>query len=189
MTQCFNKKGYAYVRIINANGNYTFKTIHKLVAEAFLNHKPDGTHKIVVDHINNNRTDNRAENLQLISQRENASKDVKNKTSKFTGVHITKKGEIKAQIFCNGKNLSLGNFKTEEEASEYYQNAVKAIYNGEDIVFKKPIYTSKYKGIHFCNVKKRWVLILKSKYVSCFKTEQEAFEARENYINKLNINK
>ena len=35
------------------------------------------THKRVVDDINNNKTDNRLDNLQLITQRENTIKDYK----------------------------------------------------------------------------------------------------------------
>ena len=41
---------------------------------AFLNHKPNGN-KLVVDHINNVKTDNRLSNLQIITQRKNTSKD------------------------------------------------------------------------------------------------------------------
>jgi hypothetical protein len=48
--------------------------IHKLVAMAFFNHAPNG-YKIVVDHIDNNKENNRVDNLQLITNRENSSKD------------------------------------------------------------------------------------------------------------------
>jgi hypothetical protein len=103
-------------------------TIHQLVAMAFLGHKPNGTNKIVVDHINNNSLDNRLENLQLISNRENGSKDRKGGTSKFIGVHFCKKLEKwVASIQINGKSKNLGSFKTEIEASEKYQDVLKEI--------------------------------------------------------------
>lgn len=41
--------------------------VHLLVAESFLNHKTDGTNKIVVDHIDNDKTNNKLENIQLIT--------------------------------------------------------------------------------------------------------------------------
>lgn len=64
------------------------RKIHKLVAEAFLNHKPDGTHKIVVDHIDNVKTNNSLNNLQLISQHLNSSKDKKRKFDLPTNVYL-----------------------------------------------------------------------------------------------------
>jgi ribosomal protein L15E len=71
---------------------------------AFLNHTPCG-YKIVVDHIDNNiKTDNRLENLQLITQRENVSKDIKNTSSKYIGVCWHKKAKKwRSSIQINGK--------------------------------------------------------------------------------------
>jgi len=45
---------------------------------AFLNHTPCG-HKLIVDHINENKLDNRVENLQLITNKQNVIKSIKNK--------------------------------------------------------------------------------------------------------------
>ena len=47
--------------------------VHQLMAICWLNHIPNGV-KLVVDHINNDRLDNRLENLQLITQKENVQK-------------------------------------------------------------------------------------------------------------------
>ena len=52
--------------------------VHQLMAICFLNHRPNGM-KVVVDHINNIRTDNRLENLQIITQKENVQKYYKNR--------------------------------------------------------------------------------------------------------------
>ena len=49
-------------------------SIHQLVAMSFLGHSPDGTHKVVVDHVNDDKIDNRVKNLQLLSNRENCNK-------------------------------------------------------------------------------------------------------------------
>jgi hypothetical protein len=99
--------------------------VHQLVAMAFLNHTRCGM-RLVVDHINNNQSDNRLENLQLISSRENSSKDVKNKTSKYTGVSWCKvKKKWVTRFKINGKYLHLGYFKCELTASVAYQNKLK----------------------------------------------------------------
>jgi hypothetical protein len=91
---------------------------------AFLNHKPNG-HVLVVDHINNNRADNRLENLQIITQRENSSKDKKG-VSKHTGVFWNKQNtKWHAQIQINGKKKHLGYFKCETAAHLSYQRKLK----------------------------------------------------------------
>lgn len=103
----------------------TFK-IHKLVAICFLNHVSDIKGNIVVDHINNNPKDNRLENLQIITNRENLSKDKKNKTSKYTGVCWHKStNKWRAKISINGKSFWLGVFDTQEQAHEAYKNKLK----------------------------------------------------------------
>ena len=118
--------GYLFVNLC-CEGKLKPITVHQLVAIAFLNHTPCG-YKIVVDHINCDEQDNRLENLQLISQRENSSKDRKGGASKYTGVswHKTYNKWISA-IRINGKKKHLGYFKCELEASEAYQSKLKEI--------------------------------------------------------------
>lgn len=50
--------------------------VHRLVAEKYV-YNPDPKNKIYVDHINSNKLDNRAENLQWVTPTENARKAVK----------------------------------------------------------------------------------------------------------------
>jgi hypothetical protein len=101
--------------------------VHQLVAITFLGHKIDG-HKLVIDHINNNPLDNRVDNLQIITNRENVSKDIKNASSKYTGVYWHKKAnKWMSLIQINKKSNYLGLFKTEEEASLCYQNKLKEL--------------------------------------------------------------
>ena len=120
-------KGYKNVGL-NLNGISKIVNTHKLVAMAFLGHKPDGTNKLVVDHINNDKLDNRVENLQIITNRENASKDRKNGTSKYTGVSWSKTyNKWVSNIQINNKKISLGLFNTQEEAHEIYQLKLKTI--------------------------------------------------------------
>tara|TARA_R110002096_G_C14297955_1_gene698197 strand:+ start:181 stop:669 length:489 start_codon:yes stop_codon:yes gene_type:complete len=103
-------------------------TIHKLVAMAFLSHKPDGTNKVVVDHIDNNKLNNKLNNLQLISQRENTSKDRKGYSSKYIGVSWNKRRKKwQSLIQINGVLIFLGMFDNEIEASNTYQLKLKGL--------------------------------------------------------------
>ena len=102
-------------------------SIHKLMAMAFLGHTPCGM-KVVVDHIDNDKTNNNLNNLQLISHRENTSKDRKGGSSKYVGVHWSK-GSNKwiSTISINGKEKYLGCFIDELDASEAYQKELNKI--------------------------------------------------------------
>lgn len=121
------KSGYYDVRL-SKNGKAKSMRVHKLVAMAFLAHKPDGTMNIVVDHINNVKTDNRVENLQLITIRENSSKDKKGYSSKYVGVcWYKRKMRWIASIRINGKCKNLGYFKNEYDAHLKYQETLKTL--------------------------------------------------------------
>jgi len=118
---------YLYVSLSTEHNDIKFN-IHQLVAMAFLGHKPDGTNRVVVDHINNDKLDNRLENLQLISARENVSKDQKkqNRSSKYVGVSWDKRR--KKWIACisiNRKYKNLGRYINEYDAHLAYQKALK----------------------------------------------------------------
>lgn len=79
--------GY-YMVILSKNKKLKTISVHKLVSIVFLGHEPDG-HRIVIDHINGDRLDNRVENLQFITQRQNTVKSLllnENLSSKYTGV-------------------------------------------------------------------------------------------------------
>ena len=123
-------KGRILKAAINSRGYRTVSLRQKdkyniapLMAMAFLGHKPNG-HTIIVDHINNIRTDDRLENIQLISHRENRNKDIPNKKSKYPGVFWHKQnGYWTSQISINGKRKHLGIYDKEEEAAEAYEEA------------------------------------------------------------------
>lgn len=118
--------GYLGVALYKYGKRREFR-IHQLVAITFLNHKPCG-YNLVIDHINDNILDNRLENLQIITQRENAYKNQKNYSSKYKGVcyHKASKKWI-ASICINDKNKYLGLYKDEYSAHLAYQKELNKI--------------------------------------------------------------
>jgi len=109
------------------NGNRKTYQIHQLVAMAFLNHIPNG-HELVIDHINDNKLDNRVENLQIVTARFNCYKTQGKYTSKYKGVSWHKKSnKWVSQITINGMVKHLGLFNCELEASKAYQKALKEL--------------------------------------------------------------
>jgi hypothetical protein len=115
--------GYFYIGLHN-NKKVEVRKIHRLVAETFLKKEVD-SHNIV-NHINKNIKDNRAENLEWCNQRENSTHGLKRiKTSKYTGVRwVIRDSKWRADIYVNKKSISLGTFFNEIEASNAYQKAL-----------------------------------------------------------------
>ena len=119
------KKSYYSVNLCIHGVSRSYR-IHQLVAIAFLGHVPTGSTKgLVVDHIDGDRYNNNLNNLQVITNRENSSKDRRGGTSKYVGVSWAKdRNKWKAEI-RDGKKVNLGYFTNELEASEAYQNYLK----------------------------------------------------------------
>lgn len=137
LKKCIVSGGY-YAVSLYKDGKLMTKKIHKLVASAFLGHKPCG-YKEVVDHINSVKTDNRLENIRLVSNRENVSKE-KRGASKYTGVYYDKRYKRwYAQITLNYKSIHLGVFDDEKEAANKYQKAlliIDAVNTKEELLNK-----------------------------------------------------
>jgi hypothetical protein len=121
-----DSRGYYCVVLCNKGNRKTFN-IHKLVAIVFLDHTPKG-HKEVVDHIDNDKKNNHIGNLQLISNRENTSKDRGNGSSNYIGVFWHKHGKKwMSAITINGNQKYLGLFSNEYSAHLAYRNELKKL--------------------------------------------------------------
>lgn len=97
--------------------------VHRLVAHTFLGLDLNDA-KAQVHHIDSVRDNNRLDNLEILSNRENCLAKVRdNKTSKYIGVTKRKNGTYKAQIWVNGTNVSLGSFDNEYDAHVEYMKA------------------------------------------------------------------
>ena len=100
--------------------------VHRLVWDAF-GDKPrmDG---LQVDHIDENMLNNRIDNLQLLTNRQNATKSWQTKRDLPTGACYNRSlSKYQSQITVNGKSKYLGHFNTPKEASQVYQKALKEL--------------------------------------------------------------
>lgn len=185
-----NNKGYLLVSLSKSN-KYNSFTIHSLVAVAFLGHKPDGTCKIVVDHIDNNKLNNNVNNLQLISQRENASKDKINGTSKYVGVSWNNNHKKWfCSIFFKGVLIYLGLFDFEKDASHAYQKALKEIEQGLDLNIlycKGRNKTSKFKYVSWNKMANKWAARYKGKHLGYYDNESDANNSIIKYSNTFTL--
>jgi hypothetical protein len=121
-----NCYGYKITTLSN-NGKQKSYSVHQLIAIVFLGHIPSGN-KLVVDHIDNNKLNNKLENLQIISNRENSSKDKKGYTSRYIGVRSIKDSKKwKSEISINKRSVYLGTYNCETKAYLEYCKKIKQI--------------------------------------------------------------
>lgn len=121
-----DSKGYFQVDLRKNNIRKSIN-VHKVVAMAFLNHIPCG-YLQVIDHRNDIKTDNRADNLQAVTSRFNSYKTQGTYSSKYKGVYWKKDAKKWcARIRFNNKTCYLGYFSNEEEAHQAYQNKLQEI--------------------------------------------------------------
>jgi len=126
LSKHIGRHGYMIFKLCKNKKTKTYK-IHQLVAMAFLNHTPCGF-KLVIDHINDNKLDNRLENLQVVTNRFNSHKTQGNYSSNYKGVNWHKASKKwTSQIIINKKKIYLGLFKCELAAHITYINKLKEI--------------------------------------------------------------
>ena len=102
--------------IVSIDGKAHKESVHRLVAEAF-HSNPDNLP--TVDHINQDKTDNRAENLRWATHQQQQFN--KKGWGKYAKGITHRYGKFQAGIRINGVQIHLGSFDTEEEASAVYE--------------------------------------------------------------------
>jgi len=113
MTPCKTTKGYLQVRL-----NRKMFRVHRIIALTFI---PNPNNLETVDHINENKIDNRVENLQWLSNRDNIRKS-------RIGIKFTDEHKLKLRNAKLGKPSVKDKFNKQDafKMKEMLENGMKA---------------------------------------------------------------
>ena len=160
--------------------------------------------KIIVDHIDRNKTNNRKNNFRIVTYQQNTfnRSKIKNSSSSYKGLYFDKKhNAYQLRIFKDGKSFYFGTYTSEIAAANAYNYYIIQFF-GEYSVFNDVTYmdkeeweqyknnynkTSKYRGVSLNKNGKFWRVVAQDKnrkvtYVGTYKTEDEAALAYNTYI-------
>jgi frataxin-like iron-binding protein CyaY len=186
--KAFNN-GYTMISLNHVKSIY----IHHLVAEAFLD-KPNTDDRLIIDHINRDKSNNNASNLRWITQSLNLMNRSKSKksplSSKYKGVCFkSDKQKWCAKITKDGQDIFLGYFDSEEEAAHFYNLKAKELFGAfallNEVDYDPEIHTTQkrklsslFRGVHFAKSKNKWrarlVIDGQEMHIGNFNTEVEA---------------
>lgn len=113
------KDGYKVVRV-NKKGYL----VHRLIWEHFRGPIPKGFY---IDHIDRNPSNNKLENLRLVTNQENAFN-----TSASGAYYDKRRDKWYSQIRKSGQRRCLGTFNTKDEAEEAYTKAKRDFHKIEE---------------------------------------------------------
>src|SRR5579885_2976642 len=113
-----SKDGYAVTNFVNRNNKTIYLNMHKIIYE---HHNGKVAENYDIDHINNDKLDNRKQNLQVLTKSQNIKKA---RASKISGHLYIYFDNQRNKYRCNYKNKYIGRFDTLEEALEAQKNYI-----------------------------------------------------------------
>jgi|LakMenEpi03Aug12_release.lakeMendotaPanAssembly.Ray.scaffolds.fasta_scaffold756555_1 hypothetical protein len=126
---CYDKYGYLKCMLKRKN-----KTVHRLVAEAFI---PNPLNKAQVNHINGIKTDNRVENLEWVTNEENIKKGVELKLFLYGSSHkmskLTEKEVVEIRNKYDKKNYNSYRLSREYNVSRTLINYIVSRKNWKHV--------------------------------------------------------
>lgn len=114
----FLKESVHHTGYKRVNINKKDRRLHRLVAEAFI---PNPNNLPYVNHINEDKGDNRVENLEWCTHRHNITHSI---GSDHLGLYFHK-GKYNVRIYHNKQNVYLGRFSTKEDAIKIRINYIR----------------------------------------------------------------
>lgn len=188
-----NNRRYAKV-VLSKNNLVKNWNVSQLVALAFID-KDYLKKGLVCDHINNDSSDDRLCNLQVLTPRHNRLKEIKDGGASFD--FDTNKWV--ASIIIKGKRIKLGRFKEKKDAQKVYFRAVELEneYDGFNEGFRNLVFegldvnrfegkSSNYPNVYWRKNRSRWVCSVtingKRKILGSFKTDVEAYNRYLKYL-------
>lgn len=119
--------GYKAVTFQDSIGNRKHFYIHCLLAKLFIP-KPDTNEKLIVDHIDRDKTNNKIENLRWVTYSQNGQNKEKKQSSnsKYRGVwYNAKKKKWIASTLKNGKRIYIGSFPDDVTAAHNFDEYMR----------------------------------------------------------------
>jgi hypothetical protein len=117
-----DKDGYLKVTLLDVNGKSKYLRKHRIIASVLL-----GKSLLQVNHINGNKQDNRVENLEYVTIRENQCHRRKMSGNKIGVCWAKKERKWRAYIQHNKKWENLGFYDNENDAKTAYINRLSEL--------------------------------------------------------------
>lgn len=112
--------GYYHYRLTKETGKYVLFKVHRLVAKHFL---PDYSEDLTVNHKNFDKSDNRSENLEMMTRLENLQDAINNKEKTVFFCNETKEKFISFKAWCRRNNIVYSRYrfkKSIRDKTKYY---------------------------------------------------------------------
>jgi len=135
-----------------------------------------------LDHIDGNRSNNRIDNLRLVTRRENCQNKKTHRNGRLQGCHFCKQNnKWQAYIVINSKRIALGYYDNELEAHNVYSEALTMLDKSVEEIkayFGVAQFSSGFKGVTYDKRGGKWMaqITIHSKQINLgyYDTEQEA---------------